>query len=123
MSHASLYTEQYFESRPGHRRRRSADIPWTEALPCQWRELVCAPLYFDHYLDYQLAAERILGRDQEDETCFCAHSVILEEEGYREFLRAWRLRDGRWLIHRIVVRNGRADKARGFYSLGEAMPG
>ncbi len=79
-----------------------------------------------------MAAARILGRDEDDNACYCAHSFVLEEPvtpgcaasrlAYAESLRAWRLRDGRWLIHRLVIRQGEQDKARGFYSLSESMP-
>ncbi len=122
----SLYTRHYFDIRPGHSRRRRQEIPWTEALPPDCLEQVTAPLYFDHYLDYQLAAERILGRDEDDEICFCAHSYVLEAPDhtaiYAESLKAWRLRDERWLVYRVVQREGRLDDGRGFYVLAGEMP-
>ena len=132
MNNASLYTHQYFDIKPGHSRRREAEIRWQDGLPAHWQDQVVAPLYFDHYLDYVMAAARILGRDESDDACYCAHSFVLEspadplapgrELSYAENLRAWRLRDGRWLIHRVIIRHGEHAKARGFFSLSPTMP-
>lgn len=134
MPHARLHTHQYFDIPPGHSRRSETAIRWNEGLPAEWQEQVVAPLYFDHYMDYVVTAARILGRDEDDNACYCAHSYVLEESrgpempagfrtvAYAESLRAWRLRDGRWLIHRVVVRDGELDKAHGFFSLAESMP-
>ncbi|THG77213.1 hypothetical protein E5198_16795 [Pseudomonas sp. A-1] len=40
---------------------------------------------------------------------------------YGESLAAWLLRDGRWLIHRIV-RNDEHCEGQAFYSFSPAMP-
>ena len=39
---------------------------------------------------------------------------------YAEALTAWRMRDGRWLIHRLISREG--ERGNGFYSFGDRMP-
>ena len=79
-------------------------------------------------------AARILGRDEDDQACYCAFCYVLEEEpdpthpdrcrelAYAETVRAWRLRDGRWLIHRIIIHHGEQAMARGFFSLSPFMP-
>lgn len=128
------YTHQYFDIKGGHARRPEAAIRWSEGLPAEWREQVVAPLYFDHYKEYLVKAARILGRDEDDQPCYCAYCYVLEKEPdparpgrcreltYAETVRAWRLRDGRWLIHRVIIRHGEQSKARGFFSLSPCMP-
>lgn len=134
MTRQPLYTHQYFDIAPGHVRRPTEAIKWQEGLPPEWADQVIAPLYFDHYMDYQIAAARILGRDEDDHVCYCAHSFVLESPAtngvhrqpaamtYAESLRAWRLRDGRWLTHRVVVAPGATDKPRGFFALSNTRP-
>jgi hypothetical protein len=39
---------------------------------------------------------------------------------YAELLSAWRLRDGRWLIYRLIKREG--ERGSGFYSFSDRMP-
>lgn len=134
MTQHPLYTHQYFDIAPGHVRRPTEAINWREGLPREWADQVVAPLYFDHYMDYQIAAARILGRDEDEQICYCAHSFVLESSAacgahrqaaimtYAESLRAWRLRDGRWLTYRIVVAPGATNKPRGFFSLSNTRP-
>ena len=133
MSCPPMPGHQYFDIHPGHSRRPETAIRWSEGLPSEWRGQVIAPLYFDHYLDYVVAAARILGRDEDDKACYCAHSFVLAGRTgrhpttaavhYAESVRAWRLRDGRWLTHRIVIGgHGALERGRGFFSLGEGMP-
>ena len=134
MLYEGHYTHQYFDIKPGHVRRPETAIRWSEGLPAEWREQVIAPLYFDHYKEYLVKAARILGRDEDDLPCYCAFCYVLEEEpdpahpercralAYAETVRAWRLRDGRWLIHRIIIHHGEQAKARGFFSLSPLMP-
>jgi hypothetical protein len=80
MLHEGHYTHQYFDIKPGHVRRPEAAIRWSEGLPSEWREQVIAPLYFDHYKEYLVKAARILGRDEDDQACYCAFCYVLEEE-------------------------------------------
>ena len=123
----SLYKNLYFDIQPGHARRPATAIRWSEDLPKKWQSQVVAPLYFDHYIEYQIAAERILGYDEDDTPCFCTISHVQAEAGpdrstWAESLKAWRMRDGRWLIYRVIVRGGQVNRGRGFYVLGNAMP-
>jgi hypothetical protein len=94
--------------------------------------MVIVPLSLETYRDYEMAAERIVGRDEDDAPCYCASRFIVTETrsdddeefyqvaAYAESLSAWRLRDGRWLIHRLISRDG--ESGAGFYSFADAMP-
>ncbi|GAB2182168.1 hypothetical protein DLREEDagrD3_23910 [Denitratisoma sp. agr-D3] len=108
--------------------------PWQEGLPKEWRDMTSEPLYFRHYQEYEISAERSVGYDEDDSPCFCSHRFQLsdlrsedgeelyEETTYAESLTAWRLRDSRWLIHRIVLCHEDCRTVRGFYSFSETMP-
>lgn len=134
MQHNGHDTHPYFDIKPGHVRRPEGAIRWSEGLPPEWRDQVIAPLYFDHYKEYLVKAARILGRDEDEQPCYCAFCYVLEDDSapprpghsgpltYAETVRAWRLRDGRWLIHRIIIHHGEQAKARGFFSLSPFMP-
>jgi hypothetical protein len=118
----------------GKRRRGLRDDRWREALPDEWTRLAVAPLAIEEYRDYEADAARLIGRDEDGRPCFTKHRFVLTEwrsdDGedfyaivtYGEAMTAWLLRDGRWLIHRIVVRDGEIEHGRGFYSLSESMP-
>ncbi|HEY3432876.1 MAG TPA: hypothetical protein VGK09_10040 [Rhodocyclaceae bacterium] len=109
-------------------------FPWQDGLPKEWWDMAIAPLYLRHYKEYEIQAERSLGYDEDNAPCFCTHryqlSELRSEDGeefyeattYAEALTAWRLRDGRWLIHRIVMRHEDCRDVRGFYSFSETMP-
>lgn len=117
-----------------HARREGGDVRWAQDLPPDWRAMVVAPLAVDIYRDYEADAVRLIGRDEDERPCFTAHRFVLSEPrsddgddfysvvAYGEALAAWRLRDERWLIFRIVVRDGEVEHGRGFYSFGESMP-
>ena len=114
------------------KRRRAASTSWQTDLPADWRHMVVAPLALATYRDYEMAAERVVGRDEDEQPCYCASRFIVvdtrsddDEEFYQvavyaESLSAWRLRDGRWLIHRYISRDG--ERGSGFYSFAESMP-
>ncbi len=114
------------------RRPRSTQRSWRQDLPGEWQDVVVVPLALETYRDYEMAAERIVGRDEDDEPCYCACRFIVtdtrsddDEEfyqvaAYAESLSAWRLRDGRWLIHRLITRDG--ERGTSFYSFGDSMP-
>lgn len=128
-----LYTQQH--TKMGNRRRvcDSGDQRWWERLPAPWREMALPPLYFDLFRDEQLKAERVFGYDADDSACYYAHRYQLQEPrsddgeefyaatAYAESVAAWLLRDGRWLIHR-VVRVGEDCNGQAFYSFSESMP-
>jgi hypothetical protein len=113
---------------------KSALAFWTRDLPRQWRAMAVAPLDFTLHRDYEADAVRAVGTDEDGLTCFTAHRFVLGEircdddddfytvVAYGESLSAWRLRDGRWLIRRVVVREGEIERGRAFYSFGESMP-
>jgi hypothetical protein len=94
--------------------------------------MVIAPLELRTYRDYEMAAERVVGRDENGQPCYCATRFIVAETrsdddeefyqvaAYAESLSAWRLRDDRWLIHRFITREGGGGS--GFYSFADHMP-
>ncbi len=116
------------------RRRKGRDPDWQKDLPCEWRAMAVAPIRFENHRDYEMPASRTLGYDGEMYPCFYRHLYLLgalysddDEEyyeaiAYGEEVRAWRLRDDRWLIWRIVHEGGECRGNRGFYSLSESMP-
>ena len=107
---------------------------WLAYLPREWREMVIAPLDFVEYHEYEVAASRCLGYDVDGQACYYAHGYALNEPRsdddeefyqvvvYSETVHAWRLRDERWLIHRIVHHCGEGAPGRGFYSFAEQCP-
>lgn len=116
----------------GVRRTRKPAIDWRHDLPKEWRRLVVAPLEIERFRDYEMAAERMVGRDEDERPCYCNSRVVVMETrsdddeefyqvaAYAESLKAWRLRDGRWLIHRLITREG--ERGSAFYSFSESMP-
>lgn len=121
------------EIRADNRRsRRQPAVAWRRDLPKQWHRQVVAPLLIERFRDYEMAAERSIGRDEDDQPCYCAARFLVtdlrsddDEEyyqvaAYAESLTAWRLRDGRWLIHRLISREG--EGGSGFYTIGDRMP-
>lgn len=124
--------------KPGRRKseRGCGDIAWDSLLPRDWRAQAVAPVEFDVFREYEVAAERTVGRDENGAACYHAHRYVLHElrsdddedyylmAVYGEALAAWRLRDGRWLSYRVVGAEGDAAEgaAHGFFSLGEEDP-
>ncbi len=106
---------------------------WKKYLPVDWRGAVEEPLYMKHFSEYEIAAERSVGYDADDRPCFTAHQFVLtrlttdddeefyEAVAYSEELAAWRLRDERWLVFRMVSAN-QANPPRGFYVISPDMP-
>ena len=115
-------------------RKKSRDPEWQKALPIEWRDAAIAPLNFTTYREYEMPASRTLGHDEEGQACYYRHTYILsslcsddDEEfyeaiAYGEEVEAWRLRDERWLIWRMVHEDGGGRASRGFYSFSENMP-
>ena len=114
------------------RRKRKPAIDWRLNLPKEWQRLAVAPLSTETYRDYEMAAERLVGRDEDEQPCYCRSRFVVTEirsdddeefyqvVAYAESLSAWRLRDGRWLIYRLIKREG--ERGSGFYSFGDRMP-
>lgn len=115
-------------------RKKSREPEWQKALPVEWRAAAVAPLGFTTHREYEMPASRTLGHDEEGLACYYCHTYILsslcsddDEEfyeaiAYGEEVQAWRLRDERWLIWRIVHEDGVCRGNRGFYSFSENMP-
>ncbi|HEY6898883.1 MAG TPA: hypothetical protein VI279_16610 [Rhodocyclaceae bacterium] len=115
---------------PGH--PVVAEEAWRRGLPSAWRDAVVAPLWFRRFEDYEAAASRRVGYDEDGLPCWCDYRYRLEalrsddgEDFYAETLyaesgRSWRLRDGRWLHYREVL--GEEREGRGFFCLGEEAP-
>jgi hypothetical protein len=66
-------------------------------------------------------AERWIGFDEEDLPCYC-HYRFPVSETLHEDLVAWRMRDGRWLIHRMITTGADGRTAYDFYVFSERMP-
>jgi len=109
-------------------------VDWQQSLPEKWRTSVVEALDFTEYREYEIPACRTLGHDENGELCFYAHRYTLTESrsdddedfyevvAYSETVRAWRLRDARWLTWRIVQTGDDAIPGRGFYSFSEHAP-
>lgn len=116
----------------GIRRKRKPAIDWRRDLPKQWQRLVVAPLTIERFRDYEMAAERTVGRDEDDQPCYCSSRFVVMETrsdddeefyqvaSYAEALTTWRLRDGRWLTHRLITRESECGLS--FYSVADRMP-
>lgn len=116
----------------GVRRRRRLDFDWKRDLPKEWQRLVVAPLSVERFRDYEMAAERFIGRDEDEAPCYYSSRFVVMETrsdddeefyqvaAYAESIKAWRLRDGRWLSHRLITREG--ERGSSFYAFGESMP-
>lgn len=106
---------------------------WQKHLPSEWRDAIEAPLHVKQYSEYEMPAERTVGYDADEKPCFTSHRFLLtslsSDDGetfyevvtYSEEMAAWRLRDERWLVFRLISTNN--DKlARGFYAFKPEMP-
>lgn len=131
-----LYITEYGDSRSGRSKRAShlgQEVGWSERLPMLWRSLTVGPLWVDVNRDADAGAERWVGYDEEELPCYCRYrfqvpigdlgAINRDDEGvYSEDLAAWRMRDGRWLIHRVINCHARAKTAYAFYAFSESMP-
>lgn len=106
---------------------------WDRHLPDIWSKHVDEPLYVNNFREYEMPAERTVGYDASDKPCFTSHRFALtqihsdddeefyETVSYYEEMAAWRLRDGRWLVYRII-NSGQCNSPRGFYVISPTMP-
>ena len=102
---------------------------WRGYLPDAWADRVEAPLWVEKFQEYQLDAQRWVGYDADEQPCYTAHHVALPAQdasagaavAYSEMLAAWRLRDERWLVFRLIGAGGAA-LPRGFYVFSPEMP-
>jgi hypothetical protein len=130
----SLYTNDSSEHWRSRSIRDAHDVPWRRKLPSAWKDLVVAPISFDIFQEFEIAADRTLGYDEDDQPCYCASryvvselrsdddDVFYEEPVHAETLLAWRLRDERWLIFRKIVGNCGLGAAHSFFSFSDSMP-
>lgn len=123
-------------ARPAERCHASTALgpDWRALLPKGWAKQVVAPAIFSRFRDYEIAAERVVGYEFEDQPCYCEHRVVLadlrsddDEEyylapNYWEHLVAWRLVDGRWLIHRHIAFGDSCRQTQSFFTFAEQMP-
>lgn len=123
------------QTSPCGQRRQEAPAPtWLDHLPADWRDMVVAPIHFTRHRDYEIAAARLFGRDEYGLQCYYEHDYALtetrsddDEDYYQvvthsETVRAWRLRDERWLIYRHVQHGEHCAAGRGFYSFADRPP-
>ena len=103
------------------------DHDWMRYLPETWRDSVEAPLYVTEFREYEIDARRCVGYDADEQPCYTAHHYVLgpntpgQPAVYAEEMAAWRLRDERWLVFRMVSTN-QANPPRGFYVISPDMP-
>lgn len=96
--------------------------------------MVVAPVDFTQHREYEIAAARHFGYDDGGQHCYYQHDYLLtetrsddDEDYYQvvthsETVRAWRLRDERWLIYRHVRQGEHCSTGRGFYSFADHPP-
>lgn len=113
------------------------DLPdWRKLLPREWTGSVVEPRAFSRFRDYEILSERVLGHEHEgeDSPCYCEHYFVLTDvrsdddetyylaPTYGEHLVAWRLTDGRWLIHRRITHGEECQQHQSFFSFADEMP-
>lgn len=109
---------------------------WRSALPREWAASVVEPRVFSRFRDYEILSERVLGHahEGEDSPCYCEYYFVLTDvrsdddetyylaPTYGEHLVAWRLIDGRWLIHRRITHGEECQQHQSFFSFADDMP-
>jgi hypothetical protein len=107
---------------------------WRQDLPAEWQEQAIAPFDIERFDEYEMAASRCFGYDIDGAICFYSHDYALEEPRFdddeefysvvtsAETVRAWRLRDERWLIFRQHHSGYECTPQRGFFVLAEQPP-
>ena len=107
---------------------------WQERLPRRWRGQTVAPQTFRVFREYEVPARRVIGSDAAGAPCYCAYDYRLielrsddDEEhysalAYEESLTAWRLNDGRWLVHRRLAPFGEDGDLLTDFTIDERMP-
>jgi hypothetical protein len=110
------------------------ETDWRAMLPKEWAKQVVVPIGFSKFRDYEILSERVLGYEDTDNPCYCEHYFVLTDirsdddevyylaPSYWEHLVAWRLIDGRWLIHRRISCSDDCQQYQSFFSFADAMP-
>lgn len=114
--------------------RRPCRPNWRARLPECWQGYALAPQSFRVDREHEVPARRVLGLDQASEPCYCAYDYRLlalrsddDEElygaiAYEESIKAWRLRNGRWLVHRRLRPFGDDEEAVSSFVFSDRMP-
>ena len=107
---------------------------WRQRLPRHWRPAVVPPLRFEIQREYEAAAFRLYGFDDDGGPCYYHQRYLLnalrsdDDESlysalvYGEEVEAWRLKDGRWLVWQWSTRERDEGSTRGFFSFREEKP-
>jgi hypothetical protein len=107
------------------------EVNWAERVPQLWRSLTIGPLWVDVNRDQEVEAERWVGYDEDEQPCYCRYQFQVPigrvggsrgEQVYKEDLAAWRMRDDRWLIHRVITCQADGVTSYSFYAFSESMP-
>lgn len=124
------------QRRPARYHNAEDVVRWAAELPKEWARQVVAPLCFTRFRDYEILSERVVGYEDagEEDPCYCEHYFVLTDirsdddetyylsPSYWEHLVSWRLRDGRWLIHRKISCSDDCHQHQSFFSFAEDMP-
>jgi hypothetical protein len=58
---------------------RDEESAWSQNLPPAWKELVVAPVAFDVFREYEIAADRTVGRDEDAAPCYCTSRYLMTD--------------------------------------------
>ena len=109
-------------------------LHWWSLLPPHWRGQVVQVQAYRVFTEHEVPARRVLGDDGDGAPCFCAYDYrrlelrsdddedLYQALVYGESVRAWRLRDGRWLVHRRLEPFGDDGESEQGLLLADRMP-
>lgn len=124
----------HFPRRPPPEITHDTRVDWRRNLPAEWRDSVIEAFEFAEHREYEMPACRWFGYDIDGHPCYYAHQYRVERScsdddesfyqavAYGETVHAWRLRDERWLIHRIIQTSEEGEPGKGFYTFAEHPP-
>lgn len=119
---------------PAPHRGQPCRHPWQAQLPTAWRTRVIRPETFRVDREYEVPARRVVGYETSGAPCFCSFDYrqvatrsdddedLYEVLVYAESLRAWRLHNGRWLVHRRVQPFGEEGEELTTFGFESRMP-
>jgi hypothetical protein len=129
-----LYISPYDDGSVGRAKRAShlaREVDWMARVPLLWRSLTIGPIWVEVNRDNEVGAERWLGYDEDEQPCYCRYRFQVPigslggagaEAIYQEDLSAWRMRDDRWLIHRVICCQADGRASYSFYAFSTSMP-